>query len=435
MRTFLTIWFGQSVSAIGSELTSFALGVWVYLETGSTTLFALNILIFTLPGILFSPFIGSVVDRADRRSVMIGSDFGAGLTTLAIWLIFLYGGLAVWHVYAATFLNATFNSFQWTAHSATTSSIVTKEQLGRASGLAQMSGAISMLIGPALGGALFVSVGLGGIALIDLITFCIAIGTLLIVRIPRPIPSKVEVGSGRTLIDDAALGWRYISARPGLLSLLLYFASLYFIVGMVDPLLGPMLLEMSDPETMGAVLSTMGAGYLGGTLLLSIWGGPRRRILGILLVGVLQGVVIIGFGASRSIGMIAAALFLFSLLDPIVGGSSQAFWQTKIPADLQGRVFAVRRMTSRIGLALSLMVAGPLAERFFEPLLLEGGNLANSIGTLVGVGRGRGTGLLFIILGLFFSLSSIAGLIYTPLRCADVLIPDAATDPHSAHQL
>lgn len=425
MGTFIIIWVGQLVSTVGSGLTSFALGVWIYLETGSTTMFALNILSFTLPGIVFSSIVGIVVDRVDRRLVMIFSDVGSGLTTLGIWLLFLSGNLEVWHVYVATFVNATFSSFQWTAHSATTSLIVPKEHLGRASGMAAVSEAISMLVSPAVAGALYVSIGLAGIVLVDFITFCFAVVTLLMIRIPKPKPSEEGLSTQGSLVKDATFGWRYVAARPGLLGLLVYFASLYFIVGMTDPLLEPMILDITGPEGLGAVMSIMGAGYLGGTLLMSVWGGPKRRALGILITGIVQGIVMIGLGISTSLRVVAVSVGLFSLLDPIVGGSSQALWQAKVPADVQGRVFAVRRTISRIGLASSLLIAGPLAENVFEPLLVENGALAGSIGQILGVGTGRGTGFLFVVLGLLFTLSSVLGLFYSPLRLADKRIPDA----------
>ena len=425
MRTFIIIWLGQLVSTLGSGLTSFALGVWVYLGTGSTTLFALNILCYTLPGILFSPLVGMVVDRVDRRLVMILSDVGSAFVTLGIWYLFASGRLLVWHVYIATFVNATFSSFQWTAHSAVISSIVPKEQLGRASGMGAASEAISMLVSPALAGALYVSIKLAGIVLVDFATFCFAMATLLIVRIPKPTPSEEGQRAPRSFSRDAMFGWKYVAARPGLLGLLVYFASLYFIIGMVDPVLQPMILDTAGPEVMGRVLSVMGAGYLGGTLLMSAWGGPRRRTLGILVVGIVQGIVMIGFGVSTCLWLIAGSVFLFSLLDPIVGGSSQAFWQTKVPPDIQGRVFSVRWTISKIGLASSLLLAGPVVENVFEPLLAQGGPLANSVGRIIGVGAGRGAGFMFIVLGLLFGLFSVLGLLYSPLRLADQRIPDA----------
>ncbi len=424
MRRFVTIWLGQLVSALGSAMTSFAFGVWVYLETRSTTLFALNVLAFTLPGIVFAPLIGSVVDRYDRRLVMILSDVGAILTTLGIWALSAGGRLAVWHVYAATFVSATFSSLQWTAYSACASLLVPEQHLGRASGLVSAADALSALLAPLLAGTLYLSVHLAGIVLVDALTFCFAIGALLLVRVPQPEPSLEGAAAGGPWLARIAFGWRYVLARPGLLALLVYFAGLYFIVGMVDPLLQTMLLETSGPQEMGAVLSIVGAGYLGGTLVMSTWGGPRRRMLGVLVVGIGQGLLMAGMGAGRSLSLVAVSACLFSALDPIVGGSSQAFWQAKVPPDIQGRVFSVRRMISLTGLALALLLVGPLSE-LFEPLLLEGGLLAGSVGRAIGVGAGRGTGLLFLILGALFALLSILGLCYAPLRLADKQIADA----------
>jgi DHA3 family macrolide efflux protein-like MFS transporter len=171
-------------------------------------------------------------------------------------------------------------------------------------------------------------------------------------------------------------------------------------------------------------MSSMGAGYLIGTLVMSIWGGPRRRALGILIPGIIQGVVMIGFGISPSLAVIAGSIFIFSALDPIVGGSSQGLWQSTVPADIQGRVFVVRWMISRIGLASSLMLAGPLAEKVFEPLFLSNGILAGSLGKIIGTGAGRGTGLQLIVLGVLFCLSSIMALCYTPLRLVDTRLPE-----------
>ncbi len=425
MRTFLIIWFGQLVSMIGSGLTSFAFGVWIYLDTGSTSLFALNILAYTLPGIIFSSLIGSVVDRVDRKLVMILSDVGSGLTTVGIWVLFTSGNLQVWHVLLVSFLNATFNSFQWTAQSAVVSLIVPKVQLGRASGMSSIADAISMLAAPALAGVLYGSIGLAGIVILDFFTFCIAIITLTLVRIPAPPPSEEGSQVKKSFWQDGVVGWKYVWKRRGLLGLLVYFAGLYFLIGMIDPLLNTMLIDLGGPQALGGVLSVMGAGYLLGTLVMSAWGGPKRRGLGILVVGVVQGFVMLGFGISPSLWVVGASVFLFSLLDPIVGGSSQALWQTKVAPDIQGRVFAVRRMVSRIGLALALLVAGPIAENWFEPLLLENGRLAGSVGQVLGVGPGRGVGLLFVILGVLFVLFSLAGLLYSPLRKVDEQIPDA----------
>ena len=224
--------------------------------------------------------------------------------------------------------------------------------------------------------------------------------------------------------QQAAFGWKYVLKRPGLLGLIIYFATIYFAMGMVEALLEPMLLDMAEPDTAGLILSFMGLGAIGGTVLMSLWGGPKRKAFGILLTGIVQGFVMLGFGV-RSLVVIAGSIFLFSLLDPIVSASSQAFWQTKIPPDIQGRVFSVRRITSRFALAAAMALAGPLVDYIFEPMFLPGGSLSASLGSLIGVGEGRGTGFLFILLSILMVLASLFGFLYPRLRLADTEIPDA----------
>ena len=150
MRTFMIIWSGQLVSTIGSGLTSFALGVWIYQETGSTTLFALNLLAYTLPNLLLSPIAGALADRWDRRLLMILSDTGAGISTLIIAILAFTQNLEIWHIYLATAFNAGFSTFQWPAYSAATTLLVPKNQLGRAGGMLQVGEAVSQLITPAI---------------------------------------------------------------------------------------------------------------------------------------------------------------------------------------------------------------------------------------------------------------------------------------------
>ena len=197
MRTFVVVWSGQLVSTIGSGLTGFALGVWIYQETGSVTWFAMNLLAVALPNLVVSPFAGALVDRWDRRWVMIMSDTGAGLATLSIALLYMTDNLAVWNVILATAFNSAFNSFQWPAYSAVTTLLVPKEHLGRAGGMVQIGEAVSQLAAPALAGALFVTTGLGGVIAIDFATYLFAVVTLLFVRVPSP--ERSEAGMDRRI--------------------------------------------------------------------------------------------------------------------------------------------------------------------------------------------------------------------------------------------
>ncbi len=425
MRTFFVIWSGQLVSTIGSGLTGFALGVWIYQETGSVTLFAMNLLAVAIPNLLISPVAGALVDRYDRRWMMILSDTGAGLSTLAIAILYMTGNLEVWNIILATALNAAFSTFQWPAYSAVTSLLVPKAQLGRAGGMVQIGEAISNLLAPAAAGALFVTVGLGGVIAIDFATYLFAVLTLLVVRVPSPEKSAAgEEGRG-SIWKEAFYGWSYISARAGLLGLLLIFAALNFFTSLIFPLITPMILDMTSADVLGYLFSIIGVGMLVGTLIMSVWGGPKRRIHGVLGFLMISGFFISLLGISPLIPVLAVAGFLIMLTMPIINGSSQAIWQSKVDLDVQGRVFSVRRMIAMSMTPLAYIIAGPLADRVFNPLLVEGGALVDTVGQLIGVGPGRGTGLMFIFIGGISVLVAAAGYLSPRVRNIEDELPDA----------
>jgi len=432
MRTFFVIWSGQLVSTIGSGLTGFALGVWIYQETGSVTLFALNMLAFAIPNLLVSPIAGVVVDRYDRRWVMILSDTGAGLATLSIAILYLTGNLQVWNIILATAVNSAFSTFQWPAYSAVTTLLVPKAQLGRAGGMVQIGEAISQLFAPAVAGVLFVTSGLGGVIAIDFATYLFAVLTLLIVRLPSPERSEAgEEGKG-TIWQEAIYGWTYISARAGLLGLLLVFAAFNFVSGLIFPLIMPMILDMTSVDMLGYLVSIVGLGMLVGTLVMSAWGGPKRRIHGVLGFLMLSGFFTSLLGISPLLPFLAAAGFGLMFTLPIINGSSQAILQSKVAPDVQGRVFSVRRMIAMSMTPLAYIVAGPLADNIFRPLLVEGGALADSVGQLIGVGPGRGTGFMFIVIGALSILVAAAGYLSPHVRNVEDELPDAMPTPEES---
>jgi MFS transporter, DHA3 family, macrolide efflux protein len=425
MFIFGVVWAGQLVSTLGSGLTSFALGVWIYQQTGSATLFAVNMLVWVLPNIAVAPLAGVLADRWDRRLVMLLSDTGAGLSSLFIAVVLLTGRLEVWQVYLATFFNSAFSAFQWPAYSAAISLLVPKGQLGRASGMTQVSEAISTLVTPALAGALYVTIGMTAILAIDVFTYLIAVATLLAVRFPRPAPTQEVQAEKGSIWQEALFGWHYIRQRPGLLGLLIVFASMNFLFSLTYPLLTPMVLDMASPDIVGYATSFAGLGMLAGTVLLSVWGGPKRRILGIYVAETLGGFFALLTGLRPAIPLIAAAGFGFSLVMPISSGCSQAIWQSKVAPDVQGRVFSIRRMIAFSIMPLAYALAGPLAERFFEPWMSQGGWLSPVFGPLIGLGPGRGIGLMFVIIGLLYMLLAGLILLHPRIRRLEAELPDA----------
>jgi DHA3 family macrolide efflux protein-like MFS transporter len=278
------------------------------------------------------------------------------------------------------------------------------------------------------------TIGLPGVVLIDVVTFLVAVSTLLVVRVPRPAPSAEGAAERRHLLREAAAGWTYIRLRRGLLALLLLLAATNFSMGLMQVLVAPMVLSFSSAAVLGRVLSVAGLGMLAGSILMSVWGGPKRRVTGILGILFLQGMSLVVGGLRPSAVLIAAAGFTFFLAMPVLLGTSQALWQSKVPADLQGRVFAMRRMVAWSTLPLAFLVAGPLADGVFEPLLAAGGPLADSVGRWIGIGKGRGIGLFLIVLGFLVMLIVTAAARLPRLRRLEEEIPDAiaATPPVAA---
>lgn len=427
MRVFLLVWLGQLVSTLGSGLTGFALGVWIYQGTGSTTLFALNLLAFTLPQLLVFALAGALVDRWDRRLVMMLSDSGAGLGTLVVALLYLTGRLQIWHVYLATAWMAAFGALQWPAYSAATSTLVSKEQLGRASGMVQIGEAVSQLISPALAGVLFVQTGLSGVLLVDVATYLFAVISLFLVRFP-PLQRTAEGQAGKgSLLQESAYGWRYILARPGLLGLLLTFTAVNFLYGLMNPLLAPLILQMSSPQALGFLGSIVGLGMLVGTLVMSVWGGPKRRIHGVLALGAAAGLCVTLVGVRPNLVIMAVGGFMMMFWMPIINGSSQAIWQRKVAHDVQGRVFSARRTIGTAAMPVALLLAGPLADGVFEPLMAPGGGLAATFGPLIGSGPGRGIGLFIILIGILIALVSFSGYLNPRVRLLEDELLDADT--------
>ncbi|MEA2001675.1 MAG: MFS transporter [Actinomycetota bacterium] len=424
MRTFLVVWVGQFVSLVGTNLTGFALSIWVYQETGSATQLSFVLLASQLPQLLFTPIAGALVDRWDRRWAMILSDVGAAIGTFAIVLLLFTDSLQIWHLYFALGFSGIFQSFQWPAYQAATTLLVSKDQYGRAAGLVQMAEAVGQVIAPAVAGALLVFGGLEAVLFIDVVSFLIAVGSLLVLRFPKVETSKVGAAAAGSLLGEARFGWTYIKERKGLLALLAYFSSVNLVFGFVGVLIFPLILGFADEVAMGNVFSLAGIGMIAGSIVMAAWGGPEKRVYGVLGGDIILGIALILFGIRPSLTPIVVGGLIAFFVIPIANGSSTALWQAKVEPDVQGRVFAVRRVLAQIAGPVAMLMAGPLADRVFEPLLQEDGALADSVGNIIGTGPGRGIALMFIILGGLSMVFTLIAYLYPRLRNLEDEIPD-----------
>jgi MFS family permease len=423
MRTFFTIWFGQLVSLLGSQLTGFALGVWVYDQTHSVLMLALTQVAMQAPFVILSPLAGVFADRWNRRTAMIVSDFGAGLSVLIAALLFLSHNLQPWMVIPINLWMASFQTLMWPSISAATTLLVPKEQYGRASGLTQLGEALPALAGPAIAGVLYAAIKLGNMALIDFASYIFSVFLMLMfVRIPSPARSETHEAS--SIWKEMRFGWDYIVARKGLLSLLVFFMIFNFLSGVIGPLITPLILDNWDVSTLGFLSTLMGGGMLAGTVVMSAWGGSKRKIYSLLIASLLDGVFLIAAGIRVSLPLIAISGFGAMFTGPITNAASQAIWQAKVAPELQGRVFAFRRTIAWSTGIVAPLLAAPLADYVFKPAMASGGALAAILGPLFGVGAARGVGVMISLVGLLIMVNAAISFKVRRLMRVELDLPD-----------
>lgn len=428
LRTFFLVWLGSSVSMLGSALAGFVIGVWAFEETGSATLYSLIAVAGILPAILLAPFAGALADRWDRRLTMLWCTVASLVVTGVITALLLAGRLEIWHLYLTAIATAVIGAVLRPASMAATTTLIPPRHFGRASGMTQFAGATIRVAAPILAGVLLARIHAAGVLMIDMASFVVVLGVLLVVRIPQP-PRAHPAAPPNSLLRDSWTGWRYVRARPGIFGLLLYFAAISVATVICMVLLTPLVLRISDAVVLGTVMSAAGVGALAGGLMMSTWGGPRRRFHGIVGAGVLLGVSVIVAGLRSDPAVIALGVFGIALGGPIMTASFNALWQVKTPLELHGRVFATVTMVAESAMPVALLAAGPVTDFLLEPLMSPGGALADVVGPYLGVGPGRGIGLLFVILGVYVLVVTAVASRHPRLRFVEDELDDAVTPP------
>ena len=423
-RTFGTIWIGQLVSLVGSGLTGFALGVWVLEHTQSVTQYTLTIFFAGLPGIFIGPLAGALVDRWNRRWVMFWADVGPGLTTLVYAFLLWNDKLEVWHIYIGVIFNAVFGAFQWPAYVSAVTMLVARKDYGRVNGMIEFGQAAVTIAAPAIAGFLMFTIGLKNILLLDFATFLFAAGTILLVKIPQPPVSAEGQKAKGSIWKEMAYGWTFIRERPGLFNLLLFFALTNLVGALCGVAIMPMVLGFASKAAVGTIMSLVGIGALIGGLIMTATGGPKPRVYGVLGGGLVMTVCFVLIGLRPNLWLVGAGVLLWYIMVPIMNASSQTIWRSKTPADLQGRVFTVRRVIAQFTVPIGDFSAGPLADFVFNPLLVSGGALAGTAGAVIGVGPGRGIALMFLTLAIVPALVTVWSFLNPRVRNVETELPD-----------
>jgi DHA3 family macrolide efflux protein-like MFS transporter len=375
LRTFFAIWAGQALSLLGSQLVQFALIWWLTEQSGSATVLATASLMGLLPAVLIGPFAGALVDRWNRRAVMIVADAGIALATALLAALYASGIIQVWHVYMLLFARAVGGAFHWPAMQASTTLLVSEQHLSRVGGLNQtLNGAANILI-PLLGALALAVLPMQAVLAIDVGTALLAIAPLCLVSIPQPVRTDTAIASGLSgglssivsaVLVDMREGFRFVWGWKGLVM----FTALSTVFNMLGGAAGAMRPLVITQHFQGGALelgwlqSAAGVGALLGGIVLGVWGGFRRRILTVLLTLILDGVLVTLFGLTpaNAFALAVGLMFLAGFLESISIGSMGAIAQAIIPPEMQGRVFSLLIAVGRATLPLALAVAGPIGD-------------------------------------------------------------------------
>src|SRR5258706_2638762 len=366
---FFTVWTGQAFSLFGSALVQFALVWWLTQKTGSATVLATASLFALLPQILLGPFAGTLVDRTSRRRVMIVADSSIALATVALILLFWSGKVEVWHVYAIMAIRSAGGAFHYPAMQASTSMMVPDRHLARVAGANQTLGGVIGIVAPPTGAVLIGLLPMQQVLMVDVVTAAMAVLPLLFISIPRPVRAQATAQAGQlkpSFLEDFREGFRYVAAWPGFMAILIMATLINFLFNPANSLV-PLLVTKHfglGAMQLGWLDSTLGVGLIAGGLILSAWGGFRRKIvtsmLGIIGIGV--SALIIGLAPANLFAMALGGILLFGFMIPIANGPLFAVVQSTVRPDMQGRVMS---LIGSLGAAMSplrLLVGGPVSD-------------------------------------------------------------------------
>jgi len=435
MNGLFIIWLGQMISGIATNITYFALPLWILNKTGTSgsalayweSLFFASYLVVVL-------FAGVFVDRYNRKLMMLVYDFLLLSTTVVLLMLVTSGRLEVWHLYIIAIIQGGGYAFRLPSYSAVITLLIPRKQYARANGMMSLLDNTPDIFGPILAGLLYFVMGLNSILVINLIALFVSIGALLLVDIP-PTPHTAEGDVSHSgFIKEVLYGIRYIIKRPGLLNiqLIFFFGNIFSGMALSVTAIYTMLALRTggNTEIAGTVQSVGALAALLTGVFLSIFGRFKKPVRAILLGWLLSslfGLTLLGIGQILVVWLIARVID--DAFGPVINVAMETFLQTKIPPDLQGRVFSASDYIAQAVIPITPLLAGYFGERVFEPAMRSGGTLTNLFGWLVGTGPGAGYGLMIFLCGIGGALVGLWGLFSPAIRNVDQTLPDYEIPP------
>jgi len=366
MGPFMVVFAGQAFSLFGSRLVQFALVWWITETTGLASTLAFASIVAMLPQVLLGPFAGALVDRWNRKTVMMVSDSFIALVVVALAFLYGTGAIQLWHVFIAMFIRSLGGAFQWPAMQATTTMMVDRESLSRVAGMNQSLQGLAAIVAPPLGAFLMQVIPIQTILLIDVATAVLAVGPLFFVKVPQPSREVTEVLGLKTILSDMREGavfvWRWKGLRIIMgMSMLINF--------LMNPAFSLLPLVVTNHFNGGAVelgwlQSANGVGMIAGGLLLGAWGGFKKRVVTAMTSLVISGVFIVVFSFMPPEMFLVAVgcVFVFAVFNAMANGTFFSSIQAVIPPEMQGRVFTILMSLSGGMTPIGLAFAGPVSD-------------------------------------------------------------------------
>lgn len=401
---FLLLWTGDFISAIGSGLTSFGLGVYIFQQTGKTSLMALVTLLGFLPSILLSIPAGVLADRYDRRLLMVIGDGCSAIGLLFILFCMRNGEVEIWQICVGVAISSIFASLLEPAYRATITDLLPPSEYSKASGLMQVVGSAKYLISPALAGFLLTMFDVRLLLVLDICTFFVTIGAILVVR--KGIVCKVAEASESFSVQMRE-GFHAITEKKGIFLLVVMGSLITFCIGFLETLSSPMVLSFESSATLGTLMSVIASGMLLSSILLGSFSVKKGYVHMLCLSLLGAGIFMAIFGLRANIWLIGIGGFLFFAMLPFANTSLDFLIRTSIPNELQGRAWGFIGFLSQIGYVVAYAISGLLADYVFTPMLMPDGLLSETAGKVFGIGAGRGIGFLIFLAGALLCITAI----------------------------
>jgi len=419
LRHFSTILGFQIISEFGSALTSFSLGVWAYQKSDSFTAYGLIFFAASMSIFLAAPIAGTIVDRLDKKRVLLFSSLGSAFISLSIGILYWLEVLEIWHIFFLTLANGVIMAFSKPAIVTSIKILIDPEDLSRANGIMATGFGMVSLLAPVVAGVLMVKYGLFTILMIDLASFAAGIIALSMLRLPARVLAPSE-----TVLQGISFAWGYLKKKSHLLWLIGFYAVLNFFIGIAVVLLQPMVLSLTDAEGLGRVMAISGLGYLSGAVLIGVWGGPKRKMFVIYGAALFMGMGMVVTPMSTNIWILSLGAFLLSAAVPIFLTANVVIIQKKVETQVLGRVDGLGTIITGFFLPMGYLVAGPIAESFFEPLMQTSNESMAFWQDLYGLGKGRGVAMMISLSSMIMVFIVLVAMLLPKLRRIEIDLPD-----------